>query len=66
MWSHAALGFIRSQTSDNKIGEKLTKRYQILGYGAIVKLVIKALNILGESETLHTATYFPELIDFLF
>ena len=69
MWSHAILGFMRSQTFDGSLkvcSEKLAKRYQVLGFGAIVKLVVKALRILGSSKVLHTATKFPELIDFLF
>lgn len=52
MWSHAVLGFIKSQTKENKITDKLARRYSILGYGAVIKLVVKAMRILAESETL--------------
>ena len=41
-------------------------RYQVLGFGTIVKLIIKAMNILGLSQTLQVASEFPALIDMLF
>ena len=41
-------------------------RYQVLGFGTIVKLIIKAMNILGLNQTLQVASEFPALIDMLF
>ena len=38
----------------------------MLGHGALVKLIIRAIQILGKSETLQVNTQFPALVDFLF
>jgi len=65
-WAHAILHLIKSQTGDNKIATTLALRYKILGFGTIVKLLVRALEIVAQSEVLLTATHFPELIDFLF
>ena len=56
----------KSQTDSNKIAPELALRYKVLGFGTIVNLLVKALQIVGQSEALLTATHFPELIDFLF
>jgi len=66
LWVHAILAFVQTQTQENKISEEMILRYRVLGFGAIVKLVVRALKIVGKSGILFTATHFPKLIDFLF
>ena len=65
-WSHAVLGFIKSQVAATNLTEALRLRYRVLGFGALVKLIVRAMRILGQSETLQAATHFPTLLDLLF
>lgn len=51
-WAHAVSRFVKSQVSEEKIPESLRLRYRILGFGALVKLIIRAMRILGQSQTL--------------
>ena len=46
MWSHAVLSFIRSQEIA-RVSDELRLRYRVLGYGTLVKLIIRAMQILN-------------------
>ena len=65
-WSHAVLGFVKSQVATANLTEALRLRYRVLGLGALVKLIVKAMRILGQSEALQATTHFPNLIDLIF
>ena len=58
---------IKSHLGDEvKLSSELKTRYKFLAFGALVKLIIKALRLLGQSETLQVGTQFPSMIDTLF
>jgi len=46
LWCHSVLSFIKSQETA-KVSDELRLRYRVLGYGALVKLIIRAMQILG-------------------
>ena len=66
-WSRAVQALIKSHLGDEvKLSSELKTRYKFLAFGALVKLIIKALRLLGQSETLQVGTQFPSMIDTLF
>ena len=46
-WAHAVTRFVKSQVTEEKVPEELRLRYRILGFGSIVKLIIRGMHILG-------------------
>lgn len=68
-WSHAVLSFTRSLVASEgkkNVADQLATRYKFLGFGALTKLIINAVRILGQSEVLQVNTEFPSLLDLLF